>query len=134
MGVRALPRIAERLIAEGRPASEPVAVVERGTLPGQRTVVATLADIAERARAAGIRAPAITLVGPVAALHEPLAWLERRPLHGRSVAVTRARAQASALAARLRELGADVVEAPAIRIEPREDALPGPRRDTTCSA
>jgi uroporphyrinogen III methyltransferase/synthase len=126
MGVRALPRIAERLIAEGRPASEPVAVVERGTLPGQRTLVATLADVAERAGAAAIRAPAITLVGPVAALHEPLAWLERRPLHGRSVAVTRARAQASPLAARLRELGADVVEAPAIRIEPRDDALPDP--------
>jgi uroporphyrinogen III methyltransferase/synthase len=127
MGVRALPRIAERLVAEGRPASEPVAVVERGTLPGQRTLVATLADVAERAAAAGIRAPAITLVGPVASLHEPLAWLERRPLHGRTVAVTRARAQASPLAARLRELGADVVEAPAIRIEPREDALPDPR-------
>jgi uroporphyrinogen III methyltransferase/synthase len=113
MGVRALPRIAERLQAEGRPADEPVAVVERGTLPGQRTVVATLADIAVKAE--GIRAPAITLVGPVAALREDLAWLERRPLHGKTVAVTRARAQASPLAARLRELGADVIEAPAIR-------------------
>ena len=115
MGVRALPRIAERLQAEGRPSDEPVAVVERGTLPGQRTVLATLGDVAEKA--AGIRAPAVTLVGPVAALHEDLAWLERRPLHGRTVAVTRARAQASPLAARLRELGADVIEAPAIRTE-----------------
>ena len=115
MGVRALPRIAERLQAEGRPADEPVAVVERGTLPGQRTVVATLADVAEKA--AGIKAPAVTLVGPVAALREDLAWLERRPLHGRTVAVTRARAQASPLAARLRALGADVIEAPAIRTE-----------------
>ena len=115
MGVRALPRIAERLQAEGRPADEPVAVVERGTLPGQRTVLATLADVAEKA--AGIRAPAVTLVGPVAALREDLAWLERRPLHGRTIAVTRARAQASPLAARLRALGADVIEAPAIRTE-----------------
>src|SRR3954464_8338363 len=64
MGVRALPRIAERLIAEGRPAAEPVAVIERGTLPGQRTVLATLADVAERAAAERIRAPAVTLVGP----------------------------------------------------------------------
>jgi uroporphyrinogen III methyltransferase/synthase len=54
----------------------------------------------------------------VAALREQLAWLEARPLHGRTIAVTRARAQASALARRLRELGAAVVEAPAIRIEP----------------
>jgi uroporphyrinogen III methyltransferase / synthase len=126
MGVRALPRIAERLVAEGRPADQPVAVIERGTLPGQRTVLATLADVAERAGAAGIRAPAITLVGEVAALHERLAWLEARPLHGRRVAVTRARAQASALAARLRELGAEVIEAPAIRVQPLNPLLPEP--------
>jgi uroporphyrinogen III methyltransferase/synthase len=124
MGVRSLPRIAERLVAEGRPAGEPVAVIERGTLPGQRTVLATLADVAERARAAGIRAPAITLVGAVAGLREELAWLEARPLHGRTVAVTRARAQASGLAARLAELGATVVEAPAIRIVARDAPLP----------
>jgi uroporphyrinogen III methyltransferase/synthase len=124
MGVRALPRIAERLQAEGRPAEEPVAVVERGTLPGQRTVLATLADVAERAAAEGIRAPAVTLVGPVAALRGDLAWLERRPLHGRTVAVTRARAQASPLAARLRELGAEVIEAPAIRTEALPAEIP----------
>ena len=52
-------------------------------------------------------------------MRDTLAWLERRPLHGRRVAVTRARAQASGLAARLRALGAEVVETPAIRIEPR---------------
>jgi uroporphyrinogen III methyltransferase/synthase len=115
MGVRALPAIAERLIAAGRPADEPAAVVERGTLPGQRTVLATLANIAAQASEAGLRAPAVTVIGPVAALRERLAWLEARPLHGRTVAVTRARAQASALAVRLRALGAEVIEAPAIR-------------------
>ena len=124
MGVRALPRIAEQLVAGGRPADEPVAVVERGTLPGQRTLLATLSDVAERAAAERMRAPAITLVGPVAELRERLAWLERRPLHGRTIAVTRARPQASALAARLRELGADVVEAPAIRTRSLEAELP----------
>ena len=124
MGVRALPRIAEQLVAGGRAADEPVAVVERGTLPGQRTLLATLADVAERAAAARVRAPAITLVGPVAALRDQLAWLERRPLHGRTIAVTRARPQASALAARLHELGATVVEAPAIRTRSLEAQLP----------
>jgi uroporphyrinogen III methyltransferase/synthase len=124
MGVRTLPRIAERLVAEGRPADEPAAIVERGTLPGQRTVVAPLREIAARAAAEGIRAPAVTVVGEVARLREDLAWLEQRPLHGRTVAVTRARAQASALAARLRALGATVVEAPAIRIEPLTAELP----------
>jgi uroporphyrinogen III methyltransferase/synthase len=82
-------------------------------------VVDTLAGIAARVEAEGLRAPAITVVGPVARLRDTIAWLERRPLHGEVVAVTRARAQASGLAARLRELGAEVVETPAIRIEPR---------------
>jgi uroporphyrinogen III methyltransferase/synthase len=124
MGVRQLGQIAERLIAAGRPADEPAAVVQRGTLPGQRTVRAPLRAIADAAGAAGVRAPAITLVGAVAGLHDELSWLEQRPLTGRTIAVTRARAQASALAARLRELGANVVEAPAIRIEPLDAEVP----------
>jgi len=119
MGIKNLPQIAERLTAAGRDPDQPAAVVERGTQPGQRTIVDTLAGIAARVEAEGIRAPAITLVGPVVALRDTVAWLERRPLHDEVVAVTRARAQASGLAARLRELGAEVVEAPAIRIEPR---------------
>ncbi len=125
MGVRQLPRIAEQLIAAGRSPDEPAAVIERGTLPRQRTVVATLSTIAARAAEAGIRPPSITLVGSVAALREEgLRWFEDRPLAGRSVAVTRARAQASGLAARLRALGAEVIETPAIRVVPLEPALP----------
>jgi len=119
MGVKNLPLIADALIAAGRDPAEPAAVVRHGTLPDQRTVTAPLANVAERVAAAGITAPAITVVGRAVALRDTLAWLERRPLHGRRVAVTRARAQASGLAARLHELGADVVETPAIRIEPR---------------
>jgi uroporphyrinogen III methyltransferase / synthase len=124
MGVRALARIAERLIGAGRPAHEPAAVIERGTLPGQRTVLATVADLAASATAQDIRAPAVTVVGEVAALRERLAWLEGRPLFGRTVAVTRARAQAGALASRLRGLGAAVVEVPAIRTVPVDGAVP----------
>src|SRR4029078_107840 len=75
--------------------------------------------IAARVEAEEIRPPAITLVGPVAELRETIAWFEHRPLQGEVVAVTRARAQLSGLAERLRELGAEVVETPAIRIEPR---------------
>ncbi|MEA2374354.1 MAG: uroporphyrinogen methyltransferase / synthase [Thermoleophilaceae bacterium] len=120
MGVGNLERIASALVGAGRPAEEPVAVVERGTLPGQRTVTGSLADIAARVAEAGLAPPAITVVGPVARLRGGLAWLERRPLLGRSVVVTRAQAQASGLAARLTELGAEAIEAPAIRIEPRE--------------
>ena len=124
MGVRSLERIASKLVAGGRPGSEPVAVVQRGTFADQRTISGTLADIAARAAEAGVQAPAITVVGPVAALHDEIAWFGAGPLAGRSVAVTRARAQASPLAARLRALGASVVEAPAIRIVPLEATLP----------
>jgi uroporphyrinogen III methyltransferase/synthase len=119
MGVKALPRIAERLIAAGRSSDEPAAVVERGTLPDQRAVSGTLAGIADAASEAGIRPPSITVTGPVAARREKIAWLEGRPLHGKRVVVTRARPQASELARRLAALGAEPIELPAIRIEPR---------------
>jgi uroporphyrinogen III methyltransferase/synthase len=122
MGVKALPGIAERLIEAGRDPSEPAAVVERGTLPGQRTISSTLDGIAQAAADAQVRPPSVTVVGPVAARRERIAWLENRPLHGKKVVVTRARAQASELARRLDALGAEPVELPAIRIEPRIDA------------
>jgi uroporphyrinogen III methyltransferase/synthase len=126
MGVKNLPTIAERLRAAGRDPGEAAAVVERGTYPDQRTVTAPLSALAEAVEREQVRPPAITLVGPVAALRETIAWFEHRPLHGEAVAVTRARAQASGLAARLRELGAEVIETPAIRIEPRELQLDPP--------
>ena len=126
MGVKNLPRISERLIAAGRDPDEPAAAIERGTWPGQRTVVATAATLPGAVAEAGLRAPAILLFGPVAARRERIAWLERRPLHGRKVVVTRARAQASGAGrATLRGLGAEVVELPAIRIEPRIDIARG---------
>jgi uroporphyrinogen III methyltransferase / synthase len=124
MGVRALPRIAQQLVAGGRPAQEPVAVVERGTLPDQRVVHGTLQTIAQLAEAAAVRPPSVTVVGPVAALGEELAWLGRGPLEGVSVAVTRPRAQASGLARALRDLGARVVEAPVIVPRPLDFTVP----------
>ena len=121
MGVKNLPRISARLIEAGRDPDEPAAAIERGTHPGQRTVVATAATLPQAVADAGVGAPSILLFGAVAARRDRIAWLERRPLHGRTVVVTRARAQASALAATLRGLGAEVVELPAIRIVPRID-------------
>jgi uroporphyrinogen III methyltransferase/synthase len=124
MGVRRLEAIARELMAGGRAGAEPAAVIQRGTLPDQRVVTGTLETIAAAASAAGVKAPAISLFGPVAALRSELAWFESRPLGGRTVAVTRARAQASGLAARLRNLGAAVIEAPAIRIQEIDGPAP----------
>jgi uroporphyrinogen III methyltransferase/synthase len=119
MGVGRAAEIASALIDAGRDPAEPAAAVERGTLPGQRSVVSTLGELAGAIEAAGLRPPAILLVGQVARRTDAIAWLERRPLHGKRVVVTRARAQASGMAATLSGLGADVVQLPAIRIEPR---------------
>ena len=119
MGVKNLPRIAAELIAAGRDPTEPAAAVQRGTHPDQRTVLATLETLADAVAEAGLGPPSILLFGAVAARREKIAWLEDRPLHGRRVVVTRARAQASGLAGSLSELGAEVVELPAIRIEPQ---------------
>ena len=88
-------------------------------MPFSTSAAATLGSLAGAVAEAGLLAPAILLFGPVAARRATIAWLERRPLHGKRVVVTRARTQASGLASTLRTLGAEVVELPAIRIEPR---------------
>lgn len=125
MGVRSLGRIAEALISGGRPGEQPAAVIERGTFAAQREVVGTLETIAQIAEEADIKAPAISVIGDVAALGEQVGWRDAaRPLAGTTIAVTRARAQASALASRLSRLGAEVVEAPVIKIEPLNPKLP----------
>lgn len=117
MGVRRLPAIVEALTAGGMSLDTPAAMVEWGTFPRQRTVTATLGTLVEVASAEAISAPAITIVGAVVPLRDAIRWFDTRPLFGKRIVVTRARAQGSELAARLAALGADVIQAPAIRIE-----------------
>ena len=118
MGARTLPRIVQGLIDGGADPATPAAAVQWGTEPRQRTCTAALAGIAGAVSAAGMGSPMVTVVGRVAGLHEKLQWFERRPLHGRRVVVTRARAQASGFLERLRRMGADAVEIPVIAVEP----------------
>jgi len=115
MGVARIGRIAEALMAGGRPPDTPVAATQWGTRPEQRTVRATLATIG----AAAVGSPATIVVGDVAACD--FAWFENRPLLGRRVVVTRARAQAGELVGRLAALGAATVEVPAIEIVDPDD-------------
>jgi uroporphyrinogen III methyltransferase / synthase len=125
MGVGRLEEISAELIAAGRSPETPVACVRWGTVPEQRTVTGTLEDIAARVAEAGLKPPAITVVGDVVALREEgLDWYERRPLFGRRVVVTRARAQAGELSGELERLGAEVHEFPTIEIRPPEDFGP----------
>ena len=118
MGLRRVRTVAAGLIGAGAPADRPVAVISRGTTARQRTVTGTLATIADLVDDAALASPALIVVGDVVSLRDELNWFEQRPLFGRRIVVTRARAQASGLASQLRDLGADVVEAPTISIEP----------------
>ncbi len=121
MGVGKMREIAARLVENGLADSTPVAVISWGTTPRQKTVVGTLADIGARVESSGITAPAVTVVGEVVRFRETLNWFEQKPLFGKRIVVTRTRGQASELSAKLRLLGADVIEWPLIRIE-RVDA------------
>jgi uroporphyrinogen III methyltransferase / synthase len=116
MGVKTLRGIADALIAGGMPGEIPAAAIQWGTLPKQRTVLATLDTIAERAQEQNVSAPVITVIGWSVVLREELNWFERRPLFGKRIVVTRATQQAPALSEKLRELGADVIEMPATQI------------------
>jgi len=116
MGVANLPQIVQELIAGGRPAETRVAVIRTGTTPEQKTVVGTLEDIVERADKDNITSPAVIVVGDVVGLREELEWFEKRPLFGRRIIVTRARAQASDFIQNLGSLGADCIEFPTIEI------------------
>ena len=124
MGVRNLPDIVTALLRNGRTPDTPAAVIQRGTEPTQQTVVGCLENIVQKAQAAGITPPAITVVGEVVNLREHLRWFDIKPLFGKRILVTRSREQASGLSARLRELGAQPVEFPTIRIVPAEDSAP----------
>jgi siroheme synthase len=81
MGLSRLPEITGLLVCAGRERDTPAAVISRGTLPGEQIVVGTLADIAARAEAAGLGAPATLVIGEVVRLRERLAGDEQLGCH-----------------------------------------------------
>jgi uroporphyrinogen III methyltransferase/synthase len=115
MGVARIGRIATALMAGGRSSDTPVAAIQWGTRPNQRTVRATLGTIAQET----LGTPSVIVIGEVAGYD--LSWYERRPLFGRQIVVTRAREQASELVAKLDALGADCIEVPAIEVHEAAD-------------
>lgn len=122
MGVKNLPLITAKLLEHGRAPETPVALIRWGSTSRQETVTGTLVTIEEEVRKAGLKAPAIIVVGDVVDLRANLAWFEReRPLLGKRILVTRAREQASDLLHKLTELGAHCIEMPTIRVEEPED-------------
>lgn len=124
MGLRKLQTLMALLVEHGRPVETPVAVVQWASLPRQRVVVGTIADIAEKVEEAGLGMPALTIVGETVRLHETLRWFDRKPLFGKRVLVTRPTGQAGSLSERLRDAAAEPIETPTIRIVPPEDPEP----------
>ena len=124
MGVKNLPDITQKLIANGRSPETPVALIRWGTTPGQTTVTGTLDNIAQRAKKADLKPPAIIVVGEVVQLRNTLKWFEKRPLLGKRIVVTRARQQASDLVRRLFDLGAECLEFPTIKVVSADDSAP----------
>lgn len=121
MGVKNLPNIVNRLAENGMNADIPAALVRWGTTTRQQAVTGTLSTIVENVKAAGLKAPCIIVVGQVVSLREKMKWFENRPLFGKKIVVTRARAQASDMIAQLTELGAECLEYPVIKTVPPKD-------------
>lgn len=121
MGVERLAAIVQQMQAEGVPNELPVALVRWGTTGRQEVLRATLSEIAQRAVEENFAAPAVAIFGEVVSLGKTLNWQAERPLDGRRIVVTRTRKQAGALSNQLRDLGAEVIELPTIRIAPPSD-------------
>lgn len=115
MGVATLPTIAEELLRNGLDPATPAMTIQEGTMPGQRSVAGTLADLPGRVAEARIRPPAITVVGQVAALADQLSEQRPRPLAGKTVVVVRAEERYYPELERLRETGARVLDVSGIR-------------------
>lgn len=118
MGMRKLADVCEALIGYGQEPSVPAAAVQWATTGIQRTVTGTVKTLPARVQKAGLGAPAVVVIGDVVKERESLNWFEKLPLFGKRIVVTRTRAQAGELSARLRRLGAEVLEMPVIRIAP----------------
>jgi uroporphyrinogen III methyltransferase/synthase len=118
MGVAHLPQITERLIAHGRSPQTPVSLVRVGTTPQQQVAQGTLKDIVQKVETAQLKSPAIIVIGEVNRLRQQLRWFDTKPLFGKRILVTRARAQASEFADLLEASGAEVIQFPTIKIYP----------------
>jgi uroporphyrinogen III methyltransferase / synthase len=123
MGVERINEITSEFLKHGADPATPVALVRWATRGQQQTLIGTLADIAAKVKEANFKAPAVAVVGHVVSERANINWFENRPLFGKRVVVTRTRKQAGVLTKRLRDLGADVIELPTIRIEEPQNPM-----------
>ena len=120
MGIGNLEKIARKLIESGRPSDSPVVVIGNGTMPNQRTITGTLANISKKVKDADLTPPGVIVVGDVVNLRGHLNWFESRPLFGKRILVTRPEDQATGFIMALSGLGAECLLFPTIEIIPPE--------------
>lgn len=123
MGVSAMPKICKGLLAGGIEPDMPAAILERGTTAHQRRVISDVSNLPKDAERAGIKTPAIIVVGRVCSLEKDFHWAEDRPLGGLKIAVTRPKDRISTLSEKLVILGAEVVMMPTVRTETIKDNI-----------
>lgn len=115
MGVASLDDICRGLLNAGMDPKMPAALLSKGTTAAQERIVADISTLPEEVEIRGAVTPAIIVVGEVCRLAEKFSWAEKLPLGGVRVLVTRPKEFAGTTAGRLRKLGAEVLELPAIR-------------------
>lgn len=121
MGMANLSEIISKLIENGRDKKTPAAIIQNGTKFSQKVLVTTLENAAADVKKNNLKPPAIFVVGEVVNLREKLKWFDEKILFGKKILVTRARNQASKLAEKLENLGAEVLEFPTIKISSPSD-------------
>ncbi len=124
MGVKNLENIVKNLVKHGKASNTPVALVRWGTTTRQKTVTGTLETITDQVKQAKLKSPAIIVIGHVVSLRDELSWFDKKPLFGKRIVITRARAQASGLVSTLSKLGAHCIEIPTIQIAEPENTQP----------
>ena len=118
MGLKNLDQIAANLIANGKDPHTPVAVLERGTTAAQRSVKADLEHIAKVVAEAGLKTPAISVIGAVAELKDTLSWFGRGVLSGKRILATGTRTFVREMEEAIRPLGAELIALSLIETRP----------------
>ena len=131
MGFSRLKSYCQALIDAGKSPDTPAALIQWGTWPRQQTIESTLANLAARVQSASLGPPAIVVIGHVVHRRHRLSWLEKLPLFGRTILVTRPAAEDDSSTRLLESLGAEVLHAPTIEILPPHDFEPIDRAITS---
>lgn len=121
MGVRALGEICRGLLGAGMDPDMPAALLMQGTTAAQEMLAGTVGTLEEKAALRREKTPAIIVVGEVCRLADCFSWYGKQPLGGARILLVRPRERIGRTARELRALGADVLEAPTIRIEKIEN-------------